>query len=284
MNLSSWRHATGRYPFSSPFFPEPFLRLQPSMSGLSASGQVLGRTGFPQGQEVSLTSPPFYMRRRQVHLIHTGPLRPERCGHPPGFDTRCFPTIDLHSHALPDCAVDSPAGSCLSPTSRTREALRHLRPVSLAHATRLIARRAGAPHAQATHPKSASMPCGLLRSSFRSAYAFAASTPSSSIHKGTTGRIPVRPTTAFKKESPAEPPCIPVRTDCGPSARPRFSQLRAGAAHPKGCQLLFIDPMTIASLSQHSWNKRLVIRTRYLSRRLNPPRAVPPNAVPQRQT
>lgn len=86
-----------RFPPRS-FFPEPFLRLQPSMSGLSATGQVLGRTGFPQGQEVSLTSPPFYMRRRQVHLIHTGPLRPERCGHPPGFDTRCFPTIDLHSH------------------------------------------------------------------------------------------------------------------------------------------------------------------------------------------
>ena len=63
-----------------------------------------------------------------------------------------------------------------------------------------------------------------------------------------------------------------------------FSQLRADAAHPKGCQLLFIDPMTIASLSQQSWNKRLVMRTRYLSRRLNPPRAVPPNAVPQRQT
>lgn len=85
------------------------------------------------------------MRRRLVHLTRTGPLRPERCGHPPGFDTRCFPTIDLHSHALLDCAVDGPAGSCLSPTSRTREALRCLRPVSLAHATRPIARRAGLP-------------------------------------------------------------------------------------------------------------------------------------------
>lgn len=174
------------------------------------------------------------MRRRLVHLTRTGPLRPEHCGHPPGFDTRCFSTIDLHSHALLDCAVDGPAGSCLSPTSRTREALRHLRPVSLAHATRPIARRDGASHAQATHPKSASMPCGLLRSSFRSAYAFAASTPSSSTHKGTTGRNPVRPTTAFKKESSAEPPGIPVRTDCGPSARPLLQSTKSGRGTSQG--------------------------------------------------
>ena len=220
------------------------------------------------------------MRRRQVHLTRTGPLRPDRCGHPPGFDTRCFPTIDLHSRDYLTVPSMVPPG----PVS----ALPHAQGGPAAPPSRLLGSR---------HKANSSL-CWLKRRTLKAqvcpagcfAALFGVLTHSHSARQALLRTKEPRAGPRYvlrlpsRRNHPQSLQVFPSGSTAGHPPGHTYSQLRAGAAHPKGCSLLFIDPMTIASLSQQSWNKQLVMRTRYLSRRLNPPRAVPPNAVPQRQT